>query len=287
MPASYRLLDRYPFDWTGLEDFSAYSFDEQGIPRVQDSVIGWYYNPITIAQYGLVQSQRFYQTKDPACKSRALTCGFWLRENGVKRPDGALVWLYDLDLAFYGLRAPWMSAMAQGEAISLLLRCSRWQDQDAYLAAAQAARRVFDHSVAEQGVVGTILPGHEVFEEYPTQPASHVLNGHIFSLLGLYDYACWSQKVEDRQRVEAGLQTCVQAWRNWDVGYWTLYDLHPSRRLASRMYHQVHIRQMHLLAALFESPQLEQVAQRWERMLKSPWCSLRWLAAKILEKVRI
>ncbi|NLP11354.1 hypothetical protein GX408_13250, partial [bacterium] len=51
--------------------------------------------------------------------------------------------------------------------------------------------------------------------------------------------------------------------------------------------HQVHIRQMRLLAALFESPQLEQVALRWEKMLKSPWGSLRWLAAKILEKTRI
>ena len=276
----------YPFDWTGLEDFSGYRYDEDGLPQVNyGRSIGWRHNPITIAQFGLAQHARFSRTRDPACRQKALTCCQWLRAHGQRRSDGALVWPYDFSLPFYGLTAPWISAMAQGEAISLLVRCARWENEEEYAAMAHAARRVFDRSVNDGGVVDFLANGMLICEEYPTRPASHVLNGHVFALLGLHDFACFTGAQQDRNLVQAGLQTIVHGWRHWDVGFWTRYDLHPSARLASRMYQEVHVRQMRVLAQLFNEPSLQEVARRWQNMLHHPWCMTRWLIAKVKEKV--
>lgn len=46
---------------------------------------------------------------------------------------------------------------------------------------------VYRVASADGGVLATFLNKYHWYEEYPTQPASFVLNGFIFSLLGLYD----------------------------------------------------------------------------------------------------
>lgn len=46
----------------------------------------------------------------------------------------------------------------------------------------------FNHIYPDTGGVRTYFPGGFVwYEEYPTTPSLFVLNGFIYSLLGLYD----------------------------------------------------------------------------------------------------
>lgn len=277
----------YPFDWTGLEDFSTYRYDDQGLPQVPyGPPIGLRYNPITIAQFGLFHLQRFDRSANRVHREMAFRCGEWLVRNAVLREDGASVWVFDFDLPFYGPQAPWISAMAQGEAISLLLRLASLDDRPRYVETACAAVRVLDLTVEQQGVLDHLAEEYIFFEEYPTRPASHVLNGHIFALLGAHDFFLFSGRPEDKERLQRSLQTLLHRWQDFDVGYWTRYDLHPSARLASRMYQEVHVRQMLLLGRLFKEPEFIRVAERWHKMRNSTWCNTRWLAAKIMEKVR-
>jgi heparosan-N-sulfate-glucuronate 5-epimerase len=275
----------YPFDWTGLEDFKSYQYDREGLPQVlYPPPLGRRYNPITIAQFGLYHLQRFDQTGLGNHRDISFRCGDWLLRNVTHRPDGAAVWIFDFDLDFYGPQAPWISAMAQGEAVSLLLRLALMENRNDYEPTARAAINVMDLEVAQNGVLDHLDDGDALLEEYPTKPPSRVLNGHIFALLGALDFFLYFGEQRDNERMNAGVQTLRNHWQDWDTGFWTRYDLHPTHRLASRMYQEVHIRQMRMLGRLFKEPLFLQVADRWQKMKSSPWCNARWLAAKMIEK---
>ena len=283
-----RLTLSYPFDWQGLEDFQSYDYDAAGLPRVDYGGEGGVrYNPITIAQYGLYSLQQFgVEGREEYC-AKALTCAEWLLANARPAAKDTLAWIYDYSLPFYGPKAPWISAMAQGEAVSLLLRCHSLTQRADFYEAARAAIRLLDLPVDEGGTLGHLPDGSPWFEEYPTDPPSHVLNGHIFALLGAADWADRTDLPEAWLRYERGLMSVEKHWRLYDRGYWTRYDLHPTNRLASRMYQHVHVRLIRLLARRTARPVFYRVARRWRMMLYDPWCNLLWIAVKTQEKIRL
>src|SRR5207245_1573418 len=84
------------------------------------------------------------------------------------------------------LKAPWICAMAQGLAISVLVRAHRMTNREGLLDLCRAATQVFEKHV-EDGGVRTLEGGYALYEEYPGYPLARVLDGFLFSLLGLYD----------------------------------------------------------------------------------------------------
>lgn len=276
----------YYIDWSGLEDFG-YPRDKNGLPVVHyPEPVGKQYNPITISQYGLDCLVKWVANKQENDLNQARLCGQWLVDNAAEWPDKSVAWIYRFDLDYYHRKAPWISAMAQGEAVSLLLRLAQLEDNAGFVAVARKAVIPFDRDIGDNGVVSRLPDGSLVFQEYPTSPASHVLNGHIFALLGLYDFGLFFDDTKYLTMAEQAVESLVKNWRLWDAGYWTYYDLYQPMRLASPMYHELHIRQFKVLAGLFGRPELLAVAERWQAFQRSMWCRSRWLAGKVLEKAK-
>ncbi len=281
-----RLKLKYPFDWGGLEDFSSYAFDVHGVPQVDYGAdIGLRYNAITVSQYGLYRLQQFADNGSEEHLARAMACADWLLAHAQIWDKDILAWIYEYDLPFYGPKAPWISAMAQGEGVSLLIRCHVLQKKPAYLEVARAAIKALELPVAEGGVLDFLSDGSSWFEEYPTRPASHVFNGHVFALLGVVDCADYLDLPDYWALYQRGISSIETNWRLWDRGFWTRYDLHRSNRLASHMYQKVHIRLMTLLAYRTARPVFYSVARRWRKMLHDPWCNIIWLLMKSKEKL--
>jgi heparosan-N-sulfate-glucuronate 5-epimerase len=276
-----KIPNSYYIDLQGLEDFG-YPRDSDGLPLVEyGEKTGNRYNPITISQYG------FYLLNRPQYHGIAIKCADWLVDNLQLWQQDMHAWIYDFDLWFYGPRAPWISAMAQGEGISLLLRVFQLTGIEKYKETAKLAFTPFRYSVEENGVVDRIAGRSVFFEEYVTHPPSHVLNGHIFALLGVYDYWRFFNDDDAARLWQQGTNTIRQHWSRWDCGYWTWYDLYPVRRLASRMYHRLHIRLIKKLSELNEDAELSNLAGRWHHMLNHPVCVAKWLLSKTIEKIRI
>lgn len=85
--------------------------------------------------------------------------------------------------------------MGQGHAISVLARAYHSSYEPQYLKAGLQGLRPF-HTPSETGGVLAKFFGKAVwYEEYPTQPSSFVLNGFIYSLIGLYDLITLAPKV--------------------------------------------------------------------------------------------
>ena len=276
----------YYFNWHGLENFD-YDFDDNGIPKVNYSgKIGLRYNAITTAQYGLSRLQRYTDTNEEKDLLAAIRCADWLVENLQEHRSGH-AWVYDFDLDFYGPKAPWISGMAQGEGISLLLRIQQIDHKKQYSNSAKLAFSPFLKKVPDGGVQTNLPDGTIIFEEFPNDPPSHVLNGHIFALLGIFDYAqffCNSEAMEIFNEACDGL---LKNLNRWDTGYWCRYDLHPTRRLASKMYMKVHVQLLEILYGLTKAFEFRNTANRWRKHLENPLLNALWFGSKVIEKIRL
>nr|CAD7426150.1 unnamed protein product [Timema monikensis] len=170
------------------------------------------------------------------------------------------------------LEPGWYSAMGQGHAISVLARAYHHSGGDPqYLRAAVAALRPFRVTSAEGGVLSSFLGKFPWYEEYPTIPASFVLNGFIYSLLGLYDLKTISSPdyvKEAADLFDQGMSSLKRLLLLYDTGSGTSYDLRhftlgSPPNLARWDYHATHVNQLLLLATIDRDPLLTSTAERW------------------------
>ncbi len=267
------------------EDFSGYQFDENGVPLTRFPQKNWKYNPVTVCQYGLWQFNLGIENQSQSSFQRAIKQADWLLKNGVFDEHGALVWKYQMDLPFYNLSAPWVSGMAQAQAISLLLRVHQISDKEQYQEAAKKAFLVFKFKVNEGGVVANFPDGLPLIEEYPSPETSAVLNGFIFSLFGIYDFSIYFRDNEASSLFESLVESLDRNIYHYDCGYWSYYDLAKPRRLASRIYHRLHIEQLKKLAEITHNVHFFERAELWQRYYHSVSSNFKWFFHKVNQKL--
>ena len=182
------------------------------------------------------------------------------------------------------LEPGWYSAMAQGQAISLLVRAHAGSGRDEYLNAAVRALALFDIQSADGGIVAKFMDRYVWYEEYPTVPPCFVLNGFMYALIGLYDIAATAPPGEGQSTAmrlySSGIASLSGMLPLFDTGSSTLYDLRhltlggaavPNR--ARWDYHATHVNQLLLLSLLLQngsiaanektSAEFKAVANRW------------------------
>ena len=177
----------------------------------------------------------------------------------------------------YEIEPPWISAMAQGEAVSLFVRAAPENDapEELLSAAARAVVPLLDPSpVVAQTTAGPVL------QEYPTNPPAHVLNGWIFGLWGLYDLSAMGRRnsipAEVGARASSAFEAGIAALAAWlpryDTWGWSRYDLfpHPIVHVASPFYHRLHIEMLRATNELAPDHGFEEMAARWERSADDP-----------------
>ncbi len=182
----------------------------------------------------------------------------------------------------YRLEPPWLSAMAQGEGASLLVRVHAATGEERYAEAAAAALKPMAIAT-EEGGVRAELDGGFFLEEYPTTPHSLVLNGGIFALWGYYDAGKALDDDHARKSFEAGVDALARNIHRWDTGSWSLYDLfpHPIANVASSAYHALHLTQLRAMQLIAPRPQFASTVERWEGYRRSRGHRARAFAHKV------
>lgn len=111
------------------------------------------------------------------------------------------------------------------------------------------------------------------YEEYPTNPSSFVLNGFMYSLLGLYDLAQASNNGQVEKLLENGLGSLVALVPMFDTGSGTTYDLRHltmggAPKLARWDYHSTHVNLLFVLSTIFpEEKILLETGNRWQNYM--------------------
>lgn len=265
-------------------------FDRAGIPLLDyRGDIGRQYNPIAIAQFGLGRFNRWCASGSVADRAAWLAVSRWLAAELRPNAAGIPVWSHGFDWPYRaGLAAPWHSGLAQGAGLSMLVRAARETDDPVFVNAAHEAWRSFQTPVHEGGVVFVDRAGHTWIEEYIVDPPSHILNGFIWAMWGVLDYARWSAFDDAQQLWKDCVRTLEERLWDYDTDWWSLYELPggSTRMLASRYYHSLHITQLRVLHAMTGSPVFQAFADRFDGYREDPAKRLRATAGKAWFKVR-
>lgn len=256
-----------------------YYNDLSGFSRRHHSSLPTATNPVTVAQIGLGAWQLARHA--PRWATVIEQAADWL----TAHMDSAGLLPYHFPMAHtYRLAPPWCSAMAQGQAASLLVRAAHTVGRDDFGHAAASAVRCLTEP--DSALVVTTAEG-PVLQEYPADPAPHVLNGWIFGLWGLYDVARAGPGYATAVATAAfdqGIAALVGRLPRYEMaGGWSRYDLRTEGpvNVASPFYHHLHIQQLLALSRLVDKPVFARTAARWQRALRDPVTVVRAVVGKI------
>ena len=263
-------LGRYylVFDEEELKASIDFQFDAQGIPVIPSYVDveprRLHYYPITIGHHALAIFHTWLRSSQEADRRRFLRIADWFVEHQAQ--DGC--WYAQTDMPLYRLPAPWPSAMAQGLGLSVLTRAWQGTADARYLEGARRALAAFSVPIAQGGVMDT-YDGRITYEEYPAQPAPHVLNGMIFALFGVWDLVRAQPDHDHAAAVfERGAAAVEALLPHYDAGWWSLYDLYhleaaSPRNPCTAHYHDIHIKQLTVMHAITGRAPFDTFARGW------------------------
>ena len=239
--------------------------------------IGLQHNPSTIAQSAIGYYNRWRFGSTTAEQKEADRTAFfaqikWL--TGNQTSDGR--WLYRFH---WGSQAvPWWSGMAEGIAISALLRAYSVTGDTAYLPVIARTRSTFERNQQHAGVTSSVIVSgrtYVVYQEYMPGYNQNVLNGWMFALVGLYEDAVYLEDpmaAFDVLAADRGVRAVRALLPLYDTGSWSYYSLNVftgSNRgpLAGSAYHQIHIAQLRFLGTVTGDPVLIAYANRFQGYL--------------------
>ncbi|XP_038670899.1 D-glucuronyl C5-epimerase-like [Scyliorhinus canicula] len=200
----------------------------------------------------------------------------WLVRNQDEKGGWPIMVTRKLGEGFKSLEPGWYSAMAQGQAMSTLVRAYLLTKEQVYLNSALRAIVPYTLKSEDHGVKAVFMNKYDWYEEYPTFPSSFVLNGFIYSLLGLYDLKeTAGEKLgqEAKKLYERGMESLKAMLPLYDTGSGTIYDLRhfmlgTAPNLARWDYHTTHINQLQLLSTVDDAPIFKEFLKRWKSYLK-------------------
>jgi hypothetical protein len=232
---------------------------------------------VDIAQWGLGAYERFLHEHGEEWLAHARACADHL----VERQDADGAWRHAKPYHHtFPLAAGWISAMAQGQGASLLVRLHAETADERY---AEAALRALPTMPLAR------LGGGELPEEYPTEPPSFVLNGAVFALWGLYDVWQALGEAHAGERFRECADTLAANVGRWDLGWWSRYDLfpHPVPNVASPAYHLLHQSQLEAMHRVDPRPELLETRDRFAAYQRSAAKRRRAFVQKVLFRLLV
>jgi heparosan-N-sulfate-glucuronate 5-epimerase len=248
--------------------------DASGIPMLNyHGEIGVQYNPIAIAQWGLGNYNLLIQTRNEEARRKFLLASQWFCHHLEQNSYGVSVWNHYFDWEYrQTLVAPWYSGLAQGQAISLLVRAHAETGDSKYLDTATRAFRSFLLPIGAGGITFTDDRGNIWFEEYILPIPTHILNGFIWAAWGVYDFFLATGSAEAVNLFAGAVKTLQVNLDRYDLGFWSLYELSGTLlpMIASPFYHRLHVSQLRVMHRITSEEVFARHAHRWENYARSP-----------------
>ena len=174
------------------------------------------------------------------------------------------------------LEPGWYSAMAQGQALSVLTRAYYLTKDLEFLKSAKRATGLFQVKSEDHGILAVYMNKFKWYEEYPMTPSLFVLNGFLYSLMGLYDLKMTlpsEQRSEAESLFKDGMTSLRAMILMYDSGSGTIYDLRHltmdvEPNLARWDYHATHVNQLTWVTMIDSDPFYKEVLKRWQGYFK-------------------
>lgn len=219
-------IRRYPMNFVAKTVFKNHCDNDGVIMLNYHGSLGLQYNPNAVAQQALGYYDQYLDNPEQMTLEAFLTQANYFLKHGRIVSDDVLLWEYNFPFEMRNyLRAPWRSALAQGQAISVLIRAHQLTGDERYAEAAHQGYRAFYYNARDhEGGVLDDQNGFIWLEEYIVKPPNHVLNGFIWALWGVRDYTVYFKNSHAQDLWEECLKTLEANLNNYALGYWTSYD---------------------------------------------------------------
>jgi hypothetical protein len=255
------------------EKITRFGMPGDDVPITRDDDGSQRHFSIAIFQYGLAAYDLYLMNDDESMLRKLKNCADWAVEH--QETNGA--WK---TFEPQNPQEPY-SAMAQGEGISLLVRCALAFNDKTYLEAASKAFEFLLLPRSEGGVAEYKDNGLYLYE-YTYEPL--VLNGWIFSAWGLLDYYKAIGDERAKEAWELTTKTMAQSLNNFDCGYWSKYNIND--RITSSFYHNLHIAQLNVLYDLTGMVEFNAYAKRWMHLKNNKCYNIMAFVVKAIQKLK-
>ncbi len=268
---SDRLVPIYASDRYAGCKYATTDMDANGVRIVNyGGTIGIQHNPVTIAQTALSCFRSQQRSGNPVERRIYLNQINWLMNN-YSQP-GADLAAYEYHFPWsYGLEPGWRSGLAQGQAISALIRYHYDTGDRSVLKLIRALERLMMLPELQGGLGVTTSDGGIWIEEYPSDPPSLVLNGCISAVFGLYEYTkLFPDNTMARDQLSAAINSIKTSLHHYDSGDWTYLDLRaPPYPKSNDGYALGYVYQLKTLWELTKDPLFLAVGLRWASFYSS------------------
>lgn len=230
-----------------------------GVPLVNYGTF-WARNPVTAAQYGLANYSIWTQDHAWIRWHAARVTADWLVRNQTRMGTWPYSFIYVPPGGGQTFAPGWLSALAQGQALSLLERVYHTTRDNRYLAAIAAGLYSLETPVQEGGLERT-YDGGLYFEEYATVGPNLSLNGDLQTLIGLYDAA--SVAPEAGRLFHLGVDSLAGTLQLWDSGHGYSYYSLAQRAPAPPSYNELIRVELRILTSVSKQPSFARYANLW------------------------
>lgn len=257
----------------GKEVINDYMIPEDGIPvvdygTIKNVYIGKRVVPIAVCQTALEHYDNF-KIGNSLSYDKFLNCADWLLLNSTTTDIGE-IYYYNFPFPLYDMTAPWRSAMVQGQALQVLAKAHELTKKQYYLDFADSLITPLFYSTKDGGVTHKLNDKEWWYEEYSDDHTGKimVLNGMMYTLLGLHEYYTYTENENAKLLFDKGLTALMENIPNFDRSGHSYYDI--LKHKAGGSYHEIHINQLRDLYEITGEEILNEYSLKWNKFQNSP-----------------
>lgn len=254
------------------EKITRFGLKDDSVPKSFVDTGEEIYFSIAIFQYGLAAYDLYLQNNDLTMLGKFRACADWAVSNQLDNGG----WETFL---FKSKEHPY-SSMAQGEAISLLVRAYIFFGDSIYK---EVAEKAMDFMLKPVEKGGTTVYKNDRIYLYECTYMPCILNGWIFSAWGLLDYAKTFNDAKIFKVWENTVRTMSISLPDFDNGYWSKYTM--AKTIASPFYHKLHIAQLKVMYKLTGNNTFAEYAKIFTNYQNSFFCRKYAFFYKVWQKI--
>jgi len=248
-------------------------FDKNGVPFYNYSYTGHYSiglqgSPHAVSQHALGLYEQYNEKSNETAMFYFINNVNWLVNTNMLKNNGSFS-SYEYSFPWkngnHTVEPPWRNAMANGEALSPLIKAYQLTSNRTYLDTAKSLLNSFYIDVKDGGVTYKTPNSGWWFEEYASRNATEeprVLNGMIHALVGIDQYFKDTNDTSAKFLFDQGILALKNDLPKYDNNGTSFYD-----RLgwpANSFYKSLHVLQLKELYELTHEPIFKTYHDKWK-----------------------
>ena len=259
--------------------------DDEGIP-VYNAVKfthkeNYIYHPTVVIQYGLANFNLWMRNRDDNAFNSFKACAHWIFSNAKwDSQNRFMLWSIPFEHKDLGHKAGWISALTQGQAISLLLRYLPYSDNiHEVTQIIQNGLKSFYIDLEAGGLTSSYPEGKFLQESGNIR----ILNGCLTAFVGLIEYLHVFPEDLEALALSKSVENAVGHFLPmYDLGFWSLYSLGFRFNISDLHYHKTHIDQLSFLGNYLKNNRFISYANKWNNNLSTPKDIYLWKVARFI-----